>query len=239
MIDNTIIINGKPFTYQDEIKDITYDTISPISVEDATALLKKTKELFENCGFSFCLAFGTLLGAVRDHTIIPKDEDVDVFVEDEDKLYNSLPYLYNQGLKICRIHKGVLYSFRLNNRSYIDVYIKRELPKSIWRIYCDCLYGKAVPKWYIYKYDKIEFLGDTYLCPHKPERILAFWYGKNWRTPVRGHTFTYETPSRYWWLHEGGKAKWETVCCVLSQFMHNPVHALIKSCKFIIREIAK
>lgn len=38
----------------------------------------KTKELFSLIELPFYLAYGTLLGAVRDHALIPGDEDVDV-----------------------------------------------------------------------------------------------------------------------------------------------------------------
>lgn len=208
MKKTTMIIKGKPFTYDDEIDDITYDTISPVSVEDARDLLQTTKRLFDQCGIRFSLAFGTLLGAVRDKTIIKGDEDVDVFVENEEELRKHLPFLQEHGLKVCRISEHYLFSFRINNRSYIDVYFKAKLPLSIWSLWCDSLLCKAVPRRYINRFDKIEFLGDEYLCPHKPERILSFWYGKDWRTPVSGHHFTYDTPSHYWWVHEG-KYKYE------------------------------
>lgn len=208
MKKTTIIIEGKPFTYDDEIDDITYETISPVSVEDARDLLQTTKRLFNQCGIRFSLAFGTLLGAVRDKTIIKGDEDVDVFVEDEEKLRKHLPFLQENGLKVCRISEHYLFSFHTNNKSYIDVYFKAKLPFSIWSLWCDSLLCKAVPRRYIDRFDKIEFLGDEYLCPHKPERILAFWYGKDWRTPVSGHHFTYDSPSHYWWVHKG-KFKYE------------------------------
>ncbi len=74
----TIQINGEPFSYQDEIDDITYETISPISNSEAKDLLELTKLLFSQKGLKFCLIFGTLLGAVRDKSVIVGDEDVDV-----------------------------------------------------------------------------------------------------------------------------------------------------------------
>ena len=38
MEKKTIIIAGKPFSYNDETEDITYDTLTPISEEDATRI---------------------------------------------------------------------------------------------------------------------------------------------------------------------------------------------------------
>lgn len=221
MKKTTILINGKPFTYDDEIEDITYETIGPITENDARALLEKTKELFDKCGIRFSLAFGTLLGAVRDGTIIKGDEDVDIFVESEEELRSKLPFLYDNGLRVCRINEKYVYSFRVNSRSFIDVYFKAKLPLSVWSLWCDSLLCKAVPRRYISKYDKITFLGIECLCPHKPERILSFWYGKDWRIPVRGHSFTYESPSRYWWKTKG-KKRYETCIYLLKLLLLRP-----------------
>ena len=82
----TILIDGKPFSYNDEIDDISYDSISAISEEDARHLLQTTKRLFDACGIRFYLIFGTLLGAVRDHGLIKGDEDVDVYIDSEELL---------------------------------------------------------------------------------------------------------------------------------------------------------
>lgn len=201
MKKTTIIIEGCPFTYDDEIEDITYETIKPISENDAKNLLLTTKLLFDKCGIRFYLIFGSLLGAVRDEGLIEGDEDVDVYVDSEELLRKSIPYLYENGLKICRIYEHYLYSFHTDNKSFIDVYIKGKLPLSLWRIWCVRICGAVIPKWYVCKFDKIDFLGVECLCPHKPERVLRYWYGKTWRIPIRGHNlkYDYDAPSRYWW----------------------------------------
>lgn len=196
----TIIVNGKPFTYENEIEDINYSTISSISEEDAYALIKRTKELFSIIKLPFYLSFGTLLGAVRDKSLIQGDEDVDVFIDDEQKLYNNLPFLYENGFKICRFSRGIMYSFRLNNRSYIDVYILRPFKwYTLWRLNCLCLSNNATPKKFFKEYEDIDFLGVTCRCPKNPEKLLEFWYGKSWRTPIRGHKFYYEIRIAHIW----------------------------------------
>ena len=186
MKTTTILIGGEPFTYNDEIEDITYDTISPISNEEAKELLDLTKKLFSEQGIRFSLVFGTLLGAVRDNSVINGDEDVDVFVESEAELRNILPFLQQNNLCICRIYEHKLYSFRIGgSRSYIDVYIKRSIP-GIWgRRYC-YLCGYVLPKKLIRHLSPLDFLGGVYLAPRNPERFLEFWYGKSWRIPVSG-----------------------------------------------------
>jgi len=65
-----------------------------------------------------------------------------------------------------------------------------------------------MPKKYFREYQNIDFLGDTYLCPKDPEKLLEFWYGKTWRTPVRGHSFKYEVSSAYYWHKYYKKVKY-------------------------------
>ena len=222
MKKTTILIDGEPFTYDDEAEDISYESISAITEEDARSLLQTTKRLFDECGLKFYLIFGTLLGAVRDNGLIKGDEDVDVFTDSEDLLRKNLPFFYKNGLKVCRINEHHYYSFHTENKSYIDVYIKSELPFSIWKIWCVKINIATIPRWYIKSFDKINFLGVECLCPHKPERILRYWYGKTWRTPIRGHHFTYDSPSRYFWRTKI-KPLYYLIVYILKLALTNPI----------------
>ena len=203
----TIQINGEPFTYQDEIDDITYETISPISNSEAKELLELTKLLFAQKGLKFSLIFGTLLGAVRDHSVIKGDEDVDVFVESEEELRNILPFLQENGLCLCRIYEHELYSFRVRGGEfYIDIYIKRPV-SGIWG-YRYCYLCKFIlPKKLISRFSPIAFLGNTYLAPRKPERFLEFWYGESWRVPISGDHSKHGTTLYDKWKSTKGASK--------------------------------
>lgn len=200
-IEQTILINGKNFTYEEE--KLEYGVTKPMSREDAQLLLIKVKELLQQIGLQFCLGYGTLLGAVRNHDIIPGDEDLDIIIEDEALLLSSLPYLSDNGLKTIRICKGSTYSFRMNENSYIDIYIQKPIQGfSPWRRNCVILCGfYYTPRKYVNEYQEIEFLGNTYLCYKNPERILEFWYGKNWQIPISGHNFIYEVKSHWIWMN--------------------------------------
>ena len=200
---STILIDGKPFSYHDERGIISFDNNVAMSHESGKRLLFKVKELFSVKDIRFCLAFGTLLGAIREHDLIKGDEDLDVFTDQEEKLRSSIPWLAEQGLVVTRVKDGDFYSFRLDEESYIDVYILRPFHFSIWGLWCYCLCDCATPKRFFKKYQKINFLGEDFLCPSNPEKLVEFWYGKTWRTPIRGHKFYYEVKSRYYWKYKG------------------------------------
>ena len=219
----TIQINGEPFSYQDEINDITYETISPISDSEAKKLLELTQSLFSQKELRFSLVFGTLLGAVRDKGVIKGDEDVDVFVESEEELRSILPFLQQNGLCLCRIFEHELYSFRVRGgKYYIDVYVKRPVP-GIWgNWYCYvCHY--ILPKRLIARFSPIAFLGGTYLAPRKPERFLEFWYGKTWRIPISGDHSKHGSTLYDKWKSTKGKAKarrvWIIIKTVIKQLV--------------------
>lgn len=203
----TIQINGEPFTYQDEIDDITYETISPISNHEAKELLELTKSLFARKGLQFALVYGTLLGAVRDKSVIEGDEDVDVFVESEEELRKILPFLQQNGLRLCRIYEHKLYSFRVRGgKFFIDIYIKRPI-SGIWGNWYCYLCNSVLPSRLISRFSPIEFLGGTYMAPNKPERFLEFWYGKSWRVPVSGDHLKHGSTLYDKWLLTKGTNK--------------------------------
>ena len=200
MVKRTIIIKGVPFSY-DEI-ELSYANTNPMSPEDGRCILIKTRDLLKLKGLNVYLTFGTLLGAVRDKAIIKGDEDVDVFVDNEEMLVESIPYLYENGLKVFRCSKGSVYSFCMGTNTYIDIYILRPLKWSIWSFYCYALHKNVTPKKFFKEYQNIEFLGDTFMCPKNPESLLEFWYGKSWRTPIKGHKFLYEVKSAYFFHNQ-------------------------------------
>ena len=192
----TIVIKGYQFSYEEEA--ITYDDNFSITEDAAKEILTLTKSLFDSKGIKFYLAYGSLLGAIRDNGLIKGDEDVDVYSFQEEAIVENLPYFYDKGLKVVRYSPGRFLTFRKNKDSYIDVYIARPLRRSIWSIYCYSLTQLNTPKKYFIGEKEIEFLGVKCFIPEKSEELIEFWYGKNWRTPVRGHKFYYEVKSAYY-----------------------------------------
>lgn len=184
MKDTTITIKGKPFTYQDERGD-KYQ-FEPMTPKDGERILTHTAKLLDECQIPYILAFGTLLGAVREGYFIKGDDDVDIIVTDEQRLYDNLPYLYEHGLFVNRIYYETLYSFHTEGRlGHIDMYIMREFHHALWKPWCYCIFDHAMPKKYFKSIQKGDYTlgGVCYPYPENPEALLEWWYGKTWRIP--------------------------------------------------------
>lgn len=184
MNNKTIIIKGIPFSYMDEWGDpYVFNEATP---QDLLAILKLASSLLENCGISYFLSYGTLLGAVRNGSLIKGDEDIDIIVTDEDRLFNSLPFLYENGLYINRIFKNELYSFHTDGRKgHLDIYIMKPIENWFYRSWCVSISGHYMPRKFFSGIDKDHYQieGESYPCPVDSEGFLAWLYGKSWRIP--------------------------------------------------------
>lgn len=192
-------LGNKTFKYEKENLSIE-NNLPAITHEDAREVLFLMQDVLSECNIKMHLSYGTLLGAVRDKDFIKGDLDVDIMIDDEESLFNSLPYMHSKGLTLVRAKTGNTYSFRINERCYIDVYIKRPLRCSIWSLYCCCLAGTVVPKKYFAEESTLEFLGRTFVCVKNPEKLLEFWYGETWNQPIGKFEkeYIYEVKSHYY-----------------------------------------
>lgn len=173
----------KSFEYKKETLVVGH--LPEISHDDAKELLFSVQKLFNEKGIKLYLAYGTLLGAIREGDFIKGDYDLDVYIKDEDSLFENLNYFDKNGLKLVRARPNLSYSFRYmgNEKCYIDVIILGPL-KSIWGIYC-CKIGNYVTAKRRIKNDtQIVFLGKKFYCADKPVELLRFWYGDTWNVPL-------------------------------------------------------
>lgn len=188
MREKTIMIKDTPFTYKDEVGDPYL--FNAMTQEDMANILELAATLLKECGIKFFLAFGTLLGSVREGSFIKGDDDVDIIVANEEKLYENLPYLAEHGLYINRIFKTELYTFHSEGRKgHIDMYILRPIDRWLYRNWCVSIRGHYAPKrFFVEGVDMDNYcIGDVrYPCPKHPENLLEWWYGKTWRIPQSG-----------------------------------------------------
>jgi len=179
---NFILIKGKPFYY--EAQKLILNEVPTITFEQARDILFFAKELLDEKNIEFNLIYGTLLGAIRERSFISHDYDVDIFIKDQEALMNAIPEFYKKGFKLCRVEENRLYSFMVNG-VYIDIYIMKKAP-FFFNWWCYSLNGNIIPKKYLKESEKIEFVGAMFNVPKDPIRLIKFFYGKNWKTPIKG-----------------------------------------------------
>ncbi len=144
--------------------------------------------ILEKHNITVGLAYGTLLGAVREHDFITHDEDIDLFMSKkyEQNLRDSLFELRDNGFEVCRYDRRGLISF-MRQGEYIDIYIFHHHTDGV--VICG---REIMPEYFMTDIQPMEFKGHTYPAPRDYERYLNFFYGDNWRTPIK--YYHYEQP---------------------------------------------
>ncbi len=140
------------------------------------------KKVMDKHKIRYGFMYGTLLGAVRDGNFIPWDEDVDIFVLDEDrmKVYNALFDFEKIGFKVARQQNdGELLSV-IRDNEYIDMYFYRKTYNNKRR---SCDY--AVVASHLENVETIDFLGMDFYIPSNPEKLLITLYGEDWHIPQK------------------------------------------------------
>lgn len=195
-----IIYKFKNYTYTCEEEFIDEHEIPALNKEEAKDLLFRTQDLLKSIGVDIYLAYGTLLGAVRDKDFCKGDSDIDVYIKDEETLFKNLENLRSKGFVLVRYLIHDEFTFRdLNNpKFFIDVGVLSKI-HNIWGLYCYRLTKCYTPKKYLKEDDTINFLGREFKITKNPERILEFWYYDTWNVPMAKfkQKYIYEVRSHY------------------------------------------
>lgn len=144
--------------------------------------LKVVVRVLREAGIRVSPAYGTLLGIIRENNFIEWDEDIDLFIlnEDKDKMLSALWSLQKEGLNLVRVDRcNHLYSV-MRNGEYIDFYIMDSISPEVRTGYGD-LFMLEKHLTDLIDYD---FRGLSISVPRQYEECLEFLYG-NWRTPVK------------------------------------------------------
>ena len=153
----------------------------PIDTVKATKNLLAVKKILDSNNTKFGLMFGTLLGAVRENSFIKHDEDVDLFVleEDKEKLFNCIHDFINIGFQVCRYDKKLLSIIR--DDEYIDFYFFR---KALF-FFRTCFPGATFRKRYLEETVDYVFLDNVFQVPNNTKKFLKVLYGPEWRIPKK------------------------------------------------------
>ena len=169
-------INGK---YRYKIVPI-YLGWKPIDKDKAFNNLCLFKKIADKNNFRFILAYGTLLGAVRERDFIEHDEDIDLAASCSDKeLFLSMLFeLRDNGFEVARWDSRGLMTI-IRDNEYIDIYFfKKHNPK------LSINSGMPLPTKFLADTAAITFKGVDFDAPADTTDALEFWYGKDWQTPV-------------------------------------------------------
>jgi len=170
-----INIKGRDLSYSPE--HISYETAVPINIEEARENLLNFKKTADENNLVFILAYGTLLGAIREHNFIKHDIDIDLITCDEIKLIDMIPKLQNEGFNFVRYEINPLYYSFKRNSVYIDVYIVSMVKNSYY------LLNKKIKSSYITDTQPYLFLDAPFLIPKEYKKIFVELYGKDWHIP--------------------------------------------------------
>ena len=197
--EESVHIEHKRHTYHTGVKNILktpyvcyrnsryYGHTERLNKENATYLLNTLKKVFEENGIELILAYGTLLGAIREHDFIGHDNDMDTMIwgKHMQKGLDLAPELAKYGIKLeCYVlpwiftysYKGVTCDIDLINEP-IYPFNKR---------YC-LIESQYIQRSFFEHTEKYEFQGELHTVPAHPEVLLEYHYGKKWRIPGGPH----------------------------------------------------
>ncbi len=127
------------------------------------------------------VAFGTLLGIVRDNDFIEWDEDTDLYILQEEEMHfrDVLWDLIGAGFELIRYERAGLYSISRDGE-YVDFYVLNKVSDEV-RYTSD---GGFVFERFVKERKQIDFKGIILYVPQAVEDFLSLEYGR-WQVPVR------------------------------------------------------
>lgn len=147
------------------------------------------KLILDKYNVRFCLAFGTLLGAIRGDGFIEGDTDTDLLVaeEENERLAEAIcsQEFRDAGFKVIRTIYDELITVSRND-AYIDVSVFRKKPGSDMMITLD---RHTIKEYMVREPQKIIFIGQEFLIPKDAELYLEEKYG-DWKTKSGRHATT-------------------------------------------------
>lgn len=182
---------------------VIYEGVKVLDKTIAKENLLLFKQIADKAGLRFGLAYGTLLGAIREHDFIAHDEDTDLFImkEDIEAFKNMLWDLLDAGFSIMRFDRRNSLCSITRKGEYIDIYIFKDICEGICEINGECTMKK-----FLTNLKEIPFQGAMFMGPAEAEDYCLLEYGENWSTPIAMKPYDMgwyqkKKSQLYWLLH--------------------------------------
>jgi len=175
--------------------------------------LKFVTEVLQRNNIKCWAMYGTLLGAVRQHDIIPYDWDFDfgANVEDVDKILALNPIIKGYGYEFVKPYRPltqkdigynneetdaenqvwkVSVKVKYMGKSMGDIYFYKRCNDGFMRRYDPVnrtyFWPKATfPAWFIDRLTTVRIRDTSLPAPRDPVILLQHWYGPSWKTPIK------------------------------------------------------
>ena len=165
-------------------------------------ILRELNKVLTENGVEYYIAFGTLLGIIRENNFLRHDDDIDILVKKND--VNEIPkvilFMANAGFDFKHYlvsKEGILYYTFEKYGVSIDLFTYiTDLDNG--RIAVDCVYLDKNIKYPKPSYCSVRrnfypliegrriysLNGADFVIPENYDELLISMYGKNWRTPI-------------------------------------------------------
>lgn len=159
--------------------------------EKFVAHMRAVVEALDSLGREPVMAYGTLLGAVRDGDFIAHDDDIDLLCRSaadsragtEQDVLQLKDALRDKGFRVVDLLPNSLNLHVIDpkNGAVMDVF-------PCWRqdgalhMHMESMKVRGIPEDAIYPRTSIEFRGSRFPAPARPEEFLRERYGEGWRT---------------------------------------------------------
>lgn len=166
---------------------------------DKKEALHDCVHLLQALGYTPFLAYGTLLGCIRDQTLLTTDNDVDLglFWTQDIDISLLCTHLRQSPFRIIRKpkrKKNDRFKLKHTNGIFIDLVLFTPIDEHTlenYVLFSDYSFRRTRSSFGL---KNTQFLGMTVTIPDPPERFLDEHYG-NWRTPCPPFYHTYISPA--------------------------------------------
>ena len=172
-------------------------------IEKFAENLKEVNSIFKENDCSFWLAYGTLLGYVREDGFIQHTNDIDIGVFFKDFNKNIIYDMIQDGWELIHIigypFDSMLISWRKRGERMDMHFFYDANDSQVYTSNLGMIFTKKNTPLFIKRYDyyhkkfdlkSVSFLDTPFFVPENPEFYLEEIYGSNWRMPIEKWDYT-------------------------------------------------